>query len=88
MQHFYNGLSIPTRTLLDASVGGVILGKDEVEAYHILENIALNNCQWLTERVAPKKLVEVHDLDAFTNSATQMSSLSKQLQIVQQGSQD
>ena len=43
MHHFYNGLSIPTRTLIDASVGGAILGKNEVEAYQIMENIALNN---------------------------------------------
>ena len=87
VKHFYNGLSIPTRTLLDASAGGAILGKDKVEAYQILENIALNNCQWPTERVAPKKPARVHDLNAFTNSAAKMSSLSKQLQNAQQGSQ-
>ena len=44
MHHFYNGLSIPTRTLIDAFMGGAILGKNKVEAYQILENIALNNC--------------------------------------------
>ena len=50
MHHFYNGLSVPTRTLIDASAGRAILGKNEIEAYRILENIALNNCQWPTER--------------------------------------
>ena len=45
MHHFYNGMSIPTRNLIDASAGGATLGKNEVEAYQILENIALNNCQ-------------------------------------------
>ena len=44
VHHFYNGLSRPTRTLNDASVGGAIMGKNEVEAYQILENIALNDC--------------------------------------------
>ena len=44
VHHFYNGLSVPTRTLIDPSMGGAILGKNEVETYHILENIALNNC--------------------------------------------
>ena len=63
MQHFYNGLSILTRTLLDDFAGGGILSKDEVEAYQILENIALNNCQWPTKRVALKKLAGLHDLD-------------------------
>ena len=44
VHHFYNGLSRPTRTLIDAYVGGVIMGKNEVEAHQILENIALNDC--------------------------------------------
>ena len=44
VHNFYNGLSFPTRILIDASRGGVIMGKNEVEAYQILENIALNDC--------------------------------------------
>ena len=55
VHHFYNGLSRPTRTLIDASARGAIMGKNEVEAYKILENIALNDCQWPVERVAPRK---------------------------------
>ena len=43
----------------------------------------LNNCQWPTERTVPKKVAGVHDLDAVTNLATQISSLSKQLQATQ-----
>ena len=46
VHHFYNGLSRLTATLIDASAGGAIMGKNEVEAYQILENIALNDCQW------------------------------------------
>ena len=77
MHPFYNGLSVPTRTLIGASVGGAIMGKNEIEAYQILENIALNNCQWPIERAIPKKVAGVHDLDAVTNLATQILSLSK-----------
>ena len=88
VHHFYNGLSRPTRTLIDASVGGAIMGKNEVEAYQILENITLNDCQWPVERVAPKKPTRVFDLDMFTNLYAQVSTLSKQLQASQQlGSQ-
>ena len=36
VHHFYNGLSIPTRTLIDASMGGAIMRKKEIEAYQIL----------------------------------------------------
>ena len=78
--HFYNGLSRPTRTLIDASVGGAIMGKSEVEAYQILGNIALNDCQWPVKRAALKKPDGVFDLDMFTNLFSQVSTLSKQLQ--------
>ena len=88
VHHFYNGLSRPTWTLINASTGGAIMGKNEVEAYQILENIALNDCQWSVERVALKKPVRVFNLDMFTNLSAQVSTLSKQLQATQQlGSQ-
>ena len=88
VRHSYNGLSRPTRTLIDASTGGAIMGKNEVEAYQILENIALNDCQWSVEKAAPKKPVRVFDLDMFTNLSAQVSTLSKKLQASQQlGSQ-
>ena len=77
VHHFYNGLSAPTRTLIDALVGGAIMGKNEEEAYQILENIALNNCKWPVERVPPKKKDEAYDLDVFTNLAAHVSTLSK-----------
>ena len=83
VHHFYNGLSVPIRTLIDASMGGVILRKNEVEAYQILENIALKNFQWPTEITVPKKVARVHDLDAITNLAAEIYSLSKQLQAAQ-----
>ena len=88
VHHFNNGLSRPTRTLIDASAGGAIMGKNEVEAYQILENIAFNDCQWPVERVAPKKPSRVFDLDMFTNLSAKVSTLSTQLQASQQlGSQ-
>ena len=67
VHHFYNGLSVPTRTMIDAYAGRAILGKNEIEAYPILENIALNNCQWPIERAVQKKVARVHDLDVVTN---------------------
>ena len=44
VHHLYNGLSRPTRTLIDAYAGGVITGKNEVEAYQILKNNTLIDC--------------------------------------------
>ena len=79
VHHFYNGLSRPTRTLIDASAEGAIMGKNKEEAYQILENIALNDCQWPVERAAPKKPARVFDLDMFINLSAQVFALSKQL---------
>ena len=45
MRHFYNGLTGTTRTLLDASAGGALLSKSANEAYQLLEDMDLNNCQ-------------------------------------------
>ena len=75
VHNFYNGLSRPSKTLIDASTGGAIMGKNEVEAYQILENITLNDCQWPIERVAPKKPAEVFNLDMFTNLSTKVFTL-------------
>ena len=83
VHHFYNGLSVPTRTLINVSARRAILGKNEIEAYRILENIALNNFQWPIERAVLKKVARVHDLNAVTNLVAQISSLSKQLQATQ-----
>ena len=59
------------------------MGKNEVEAYQILKNIALNDCQWPVERVEPKKPARVCGLDMFTNLSAQVSTLSKKLQATQ-----
>ena len=67
--------------MIDASAGGAILGKKEIEAYQILENITLNNCQWQTERAVQKKVAGVHDQDVVTNLVARISLLSEQLQV-------
>ena len=45
--------------------------------------MALNNCQWPSERVTPKKQSIVHELDVFNNLAIQASLLTNQLQSTQ-----
>ena len=83
MHHSYNGLTGTTRTLLDASAGGALMSKSANDVYQLLENMSLNNCQWPSEWVTPKKLDGVHELDVFNNLAVQVSLLIKQLQSSQ-----
>ena len=79
VHHFYNGLTRTTRTLLDALPRDALMNKSANEAYQLLENMALNNFQWLSERVALKKPVEVHELDVSNNLVVQVLFLTKQL---------
>ena len=42
--------------------------------------MALNICQWLSERAMPKKPSGVHELDVFNNLEVQISLLTKKIQ--------
>ena len=83
VHHFFNGLTRTTRTLLDASVGGTLMSKSANEAYQLLEDMTLNNCEWPSKRATPKKPSGVHELDVFNNLAVQVLLLTKQLQSTQ-----
>ena len=83
VHHFYNGLNGTTRTLLDASTGGVPMSKSEDEAYQLLKNMAINNYQWLSERATLKKSTRMYEVDVFSNLAGQVSLLTKQFQPTQ-----
>ena len=45
--------------------------------------MVLNNCQWPSEKVTPKKPSGVHELDVFNNLAVQVLLLTKKLQSSQ-----
>ena len=59
------------------------MSKSVNEAYQLLENMALNNCQWPCKRVAPMKPIKVHELDVFNNLVVQVSLLTKKLKFTQ-----
>ena len=48
-----------------------------------MENMSLNNYQWPNERSSLKKWEGMYDIDVFSNLATQVSMLTKQLQATQ-----
>ena len=52
------------------------MSKSANEVYQLLEDMALNNCQWPNERASPKKPNRVHELDVFNNITVQVSFLS------------
>lgn len=46
--------------------------KNENEGYELLEDIVINNYVWL-KRDPPKKVDEIHEVDALTNLEAQVA---------------
>ena len=67
-----------TKMTIDAATGGVLMSKDKDETCELLEEMALNNYQWQSERVAPK-IAGVHELDALSEIQAQLVLITKQL---------
>lgn len=50
LQTFYNGLDASARYRLYGIVGGALMNKTYCDAYELIENMAMNSCQWPTKR--------------------------------------
>ncbi|XP_062080709.1 uncharacterized protein LOC133785495 [Humulus lupulus] len=59
---------------------GAFMSKSANEAYDLLEEMAMNNYQWPSERESTKKVAGVHELDAISMLSAQVATLTKQLQ--------
>ncbi|XP_062104029.1 uncharacterized protein LOC133815176 [Humulus lupulus] len=72
METFYNGLNAHTRMVVDASANGALLAKSYNE--------------WPTSRLSTsRKVAGIHDVDAITSLAAQVSSISNMLKIMNIG---
>ncbi|KAJ4705116.1 Retrotransposon gag protein [Melia azedarach] len=86
METFYNGLNAYTRMVVDASANGAILAKSYNEAYEILERISNNNYQWPTTRASiGRKVTGIHEVEALTSLAAEVSSMSNMLKTISMG---
>ena len=63
--------------MIDAAVGGSLIGKERDEAYELLEEMASNNYQCRSERVTPKKVAGVHKVDTISVIHAQFVLLTK-----------
>ena len=74
VQMFYTGLNGQTQTIVDAASGGTLMSMTAEGATSLLEEMALNNYQWPTERTMAKKVAGIHELDPFTTLSAQVAS--------------
>ncbi|XP_030477994.1 uncharacterized protein LOC115695036 [Cannabis sativa] len=81
VHNFYNGLMNETRTLIDTAAGGAFIRKSANEAFELLEEMAMTNQQWSTERGPSKKVAGIYEVDAITKLTTQVDALTKLMSI-------
>ena len=67
------------RTLVDATTGGSLMGKNIEDAHKLLEKMATNAYQWPSECNTPKKTLGSYELDVLITLSSQVASLSKQV---------
>ncbi|KAJ9183688.1 hypothetical protein P3X46_007511 [Hevea brasiliensis] len=80
VQHFYNGVSLTIRSIIDASSGGDLMEKSEDEAYSALDKIAHNNYQWSCKRNEMKKpSAGVYKLDAMSIFNAKFDALTRKI---------
>ncbi|XP_062099810.1 uncharacterized protein LOC133805656 [Humulus lupulus] len=79
VQLFYNGLNGPTISHIDVASGGTSLSKTPTKALIIFEDMAINSCQWKSERLTVKKAVGVFEVDQIMSLVAQMSALTNQI---------
>ena len=79
IDRFYNGLNGQSRTIVDSTAGGSLMGKSIPEAYNLLEEMSTNSYQWPSERSTPKKTAGIYDVDPLVSLSAQVSALSNQI---------
>ena len=76
IQTFYNGVIQPLRSTIDAVAAGTLMNKTEDEAYNLIEEMALNNFQWSTERDQPKRVGDKLEVNALTFLSAKVDAMT------------
>ncbi|XP_071917054.1 uncharacterized protein [Coffea arabica] len=79
VQTFYNGLTYPTKTHVDAAAGGALMGKITREAQQLIEEMATNNYQWANERGKTRRTAGMLEVDTLNMLSAKMDNVVKML---------
>lgn len=80
MQTFYIGSTQATRSLLDAASGGSLLGKNPMEAFELLDQMAANDAQWMSAKSATRRPQGMHAVDQVTALQAQIEAMKREMQ--------
>lgn len=76
VQTFYDSLTYNTRISLDASAGGALMNLLVDDAYNLIENMALNQHSWTSER---RGTAGKHEVDEITLLNAKVEALQREL---------
>jgi len=79
IQAFFNGVTQPARSTIDAAAGGTLMNITEDEAYNLIEEMTLNNFQWSTERGQPKWVGGKLEVDVLTFLSAKVDVMTQRL---------
>ena len=79
IQTSYNGVTQLVWSTIDAVAGGTLMNKTEDEAYNLIEEMALNNYQWSTERGQPKRVGGKLEVDALTLLSGKVDAMTQRM---------
>jgi len=65
--------------MIDAAARGTLMSKTEDVAYNLIEEMALNNYQWSSERGQPKMVGGKYDIDALTLLTAKTNAMTQKL---------
>ncbi|XP_022859966.1 uncharacterized protein LOC111380597, partial [Olea europaea var. sylvestris] len=82
VQYFYTGLTPLSKSQVDASAGGSIIGKSVQQTMELFELIATTHSMFSSERVAPPKTGGMYELDSATATNDQIVALTKQVELL------
>ncbi|XP_022891639.1 uncharacterized protein LOC111406445 [Olea europaea var. sylvestris] len=81
VQYFYTGLTPLSKSQVDASAGGSIIGKLVQQTMDLFELIATTHSMFSSERVVPPKIAGMYELESTTSTNAQIAALTKQASI-------
>lgn len=65
MQTFYDGVTQPIWSTINAAVASTLMNKTKDKTYNLIEDMTLNNYQWLNERGQPRRVRGKLEVDFF-----------------------
>uniref|UniRef100_A0A803PYS9 Retrotransposon gag domain-containing protein n=1 Tax=Cannabis sativa TaxID=3483 RepID=A0A803PYS9_CANSA len=59
--------------------GRAFIKKSSIKAYELLDEMAMKNQQWSSERIQSKKVADMHEVDVIIKLTTQVEALTKMM---------